>query len=238
MVARAHRLIRNLLLAGAFLLLAPALRASSGPTLSLPPAPELSDAGYQLILDFEVGGGKKYYDRFLVHPEWPGAASGVTIGVGYDLGYNSESVIRSDWEELGEPTTLRISHCAGITGSRAHAILPTVRDIRVEWGLAEGVFNKVTLARFYALAKRTYPGLDELRPNAQAAIVSLIFNRGSDLTGRRRREMLAIKSLVPRKDYEGIAAQLRSMKRIWANTDVGAGLIRRREAEAVLVLTP
>lgn len=212
---------------------------SHGQTLGLPPKPELSDAGYQLILDFEVGGGEAYYNRFLIHPEWPGAASGVTIGVGYDLGYNSAKVIRSDWDLLGAPTAERFAGVAGITGSQAHSILYTVRDIRVPWAAGESVFNDVTLARFYELTKRTYPGFDALRPNAQAALVSLVFNRGSDLTGSRRVEMRNIRSLVPVANYSGIAKQLRAMKRLWPlSSDVGPGLQRRREAEARLTETP
>jgi GH24 family phage-related lysozyme (muramidase) len=34
------------------------------------------------------------------HPYVPGASSGVTIGVGYDLAFTSEAELRSDWAEL------------------------------------------------------------------------------------------------------------------------------------------
>ena len=206
--------------------------------LDLPPEPTLSDAGMALIYEFEVGGGKSYYNRYLIHPEWPGAASGVTIGVGYDLGYNSAQVIVKDWFALGMSTSGRLATASGITGQKARAILPRYRDITVEWYDADGVFRRTTLARFYALTKKTYPGFIELRTNAQAALVSLVFNRGSSMAGESRREMRAIGSLVKSKDYNGIAGQIRSMERIWRGTDVGAGLIRRREAEANLVLTP
>jgi GH24 family phage-related lysozyme (muramidase) len=46
--------------------------------------------------------------------------------------------------------------------------------------------------------------------------------------------MRAIRALVPNIDLAGIAAQLRSMKRLW-DPDKLPGLIARREAEAVLV---
>lgn len=207
-----------------------------GQILSLPPTPDISPAGMELLYSFEVGGGKAYYNRFLIHPEWPGAASGITIGVGYDLGYNSEKVIRQDWAD--EDSVDRLATAAGITGQRARAILSAYRAISIDWPAADGVFRGVTLARFYALTERTYPGLRDLRPNAQAALLSLVFNRGSSLVGGNRREMRTIKDLVGRKDYEGMASQLRSMARIWRGTDVGTGLIRRREAEAKLMLTP
>jgi len=60
----------------------------------------LNEASMQLILRFEVGVGEIYYNRFLSSPTWPCAASGVTIGVGYALGYNSEATIRNDWRWL------------------------------------------------------------------------------------------------------------------------------------------
>lgn len=234
MVESRHRHFRNLLSVGALLLCAHAL----GQTLELPPRPEVSKDGLQLIYDYEVGGGKAYYNRYLVRPEWPGAASGVTIGVGYDLGYNSAGVIRKDWAELDDPIPLRLSTAAGITGSRARAILGEYRDIRVEWAAADGVFRSVTLSRFYELARRTFPGFEKLRPNAQAALTSLIFNRGSSMAGESRREMRKIRDLVPAEDYKGIAGQIRSMKRLWPlSSDVGRGLQRRREAEAKLVET-
>jgi GH24 family phage-related lysozyme (muramidase) len=47
--------------------------------------------------------------------------------------------------------------------------------------------------------------------------------------------MRAIREMVPRKDYAGIAAQLRAMKKIWRGTDIQRGMERRREAEARLV---
>lgn len=215
-----------------------AAHTATAQLVSLPPEPNVSALGLQLIYDFEVGGGKSYYDRFLRHPEWPGAASGVTIGVGYDLGYSSEPVVRLDWRVLRSDDLDRLAEKAGITGTRAKAQLASVRDILVSWPEANGVFKAVTLARFWELTRRTYPGFDNLRPNAQAALLSLVFNRGSSLVGGNRREMRTIKDLVGPKNYSGMAQQIRSMSRIWRGTSVGAGLIRRREAEAELMETP
>ncbi len=205
--------------------------------LTIPPRPEVSPDGLQLIYDYEVGGGKAYYDRFLRRPEWPGGYSGVTVGVGYDLGYNSQSVILRDWHMVVERE--RLAGVAGITGQRAKAALGSVRDILISWDLANGVFQDVTLARFWGLTQRTFPGFEKLRPNAQAALVSLVFNRGSSLVGESRREMRAIKALVPSEDYKGIAGQIRAMKHLWPlSSDVGLGLQRRRESEARLMETP
>jgi len=202
--------------------------------VGLPPAPVLSPDGYQLILDYEVGGGRPYYEKCLARPTWPGAASGVTIGVGYDCGYNSAAVIRTDWDALDERARSRLAATALISGPRARPIASTLRDVLIRWNLAEGVFNRVSLARFYQLTARTFPGFEQLAANAQAALVSLTFNRGSSMSGPRRTEMRAIRAAVPRRDYREIAAQLRAMKHIWAEQGM-EGLIRRREAEAQLV---
>jgi GH24 family phage-related lysozyme (muramidase) len=98
--------------------------------------------------------------------------------------------------------------------------------------MALDVFQRVTVPRFSDLAARTYPGLDQLHPDATGAIVSLVYNRGASLTGDHRREMAAIKPLVVARDYQGIASQIRAMQRLWPDVP---GLLLRREAEAGLV---
>ncbi|MFS6835636.1 hypothetical protein, partial [Staphylococcus aureus] len=117
-----HSRLLGYLLPIVWVLVCPHARVSAQ-LLDLPPEPTLSSAGLALIYEFEVGGGEKYYDRYLTHPEWPGAASGVTVGVGYDLGYNSASVITKDWYALGTTTANRLSTASEITGTRARSIL-------------------------------------------------------------------------------------------------------------------
>jgi hypothetical protein len=208
---------------------------ASGGLIALPPPPVLSAAGYNLILEFETGG-RSGYDP---HPEWPKGSSGVTIGIGYDLGYNSRAVIYSDWNALEPVSRTRLLTVAGYTGKRARDILHEVRDIYVEWGIATGVFDDVDLAREFDNARRSMPGFLSLRRNAQAALISLGFNRGWGMLGGNRVEMRDIRDVgVPRQDYERIAAQLRQMTRIWRGTEIERGMTRRRNAEAALVETP
>ena len=197
----------------------------------------LNDASLQLILDFEVSGGEPYYDKHLQSPIWPGAASGVTIGVGYDLGYNSTATINSDWgQHLDAGVLNRLLTTAGKTGQAAKAVLSSVKDVKVPWPAAFAVFQAVTIPKFTALARKAFPGFDSLDPNCQGALVSLVFNRGASMDGPRRVEMRAIRDLVPHKNYAGIAEQLRKMKRLWIGTDIEKGMSRRRDAEADLVL--
>lgn len=207
---------------------------SEKPAVVLPDAPELTPAGHALILEFETGG-QSGYDQ---HPEWPGGASGITIGVGYDLGYYSRTVINLDWHEIQPNPRARLSSVAGLSGSRARSVLATVRDISVQWPIAVDVFDNVDVAREFASAEHAMPGFDDLRANAQAAIISVGFNRGWSFSGPNRVEWREIRDLVPSRDYEGISLQLRKMVRVWRGTSIEAGMTRRRYAEAALVLTP
>lgn len=206
------------------------------PLFALPETPELSPAGYSLIVEYEVGGGESYYDRFLRRPEWPRGASGITVGVGYDCGYNSRANILEDWRATGEAG--RLARASGITGSRARALLASLRDIEIAWPLANDVFLRVDVARNLALCRRAYPGFDALRPNAQASLVSLTFNRGAGMVGPTRREMRAIRNLCPTADYSAMALEERLMKRVWLGTADYRGLAARCEAQARLMETP
>ncbi|MCU0545101.1 MAG: peptidoglycan-binding protein [Oscillatoriaceae cyanobacterium Prado104] len=198
-------------------------------------SPLLSYRAIELILEFEVGGGEEYYKKFLQRPTWPEGASGITIGIGYDLGYNSVQVFNKDWNKLGHLQRQRLSACCGLTGETAKNRLASVRDIIVPWELAWDVFNDVTVPKFYNLTKEAFPGLEELPADVQGGLVSLVFNRGTSMEGNRRREMREIRDLVPRKNVRGIAAQIRQMKRIWEGTSISRGMNRRREAEADLI---
>lgn len=207
------------------------------PPPSLPPRAFqflLSTGGRELVLEFETGG-RSGYDP---HPEWPGGASGVTIGIGYDMGYYSKAVIDSDWQAINKTPRTRLLSVAGLSGTRARHVLSTVRDIYVQWDIAADVFDRVDVAREFSRAKRAVPGFEDMRPNAQAAWLSLGFNRGWQLSGPNRLEMRAARDLVPGRDYEGMAVQFRKMVRVWAGTQFENGMRRRRFAEADLLLTP
>lgn len=208
---------------------------TSGALIELPPAPGLTAPGRALIYEFEVGGRSGYDPR----PEAPDArASGITWGIGYDAHQNAPSVIIADWAGLGKPKADRLAATHPYYGKTAQAHLHEVRDILVAWELASGVFDRIDVGREFAAAHRLWPGFDDLRPNAQAALISNGFNRGWSTTGANRIEMREMKRLVPLKDYAGIAVQLRKSSRVWLNTEIYNGLRRRRYAEAILCETP
>lgn len=209
--------------------------ADPAPVLPPPTTPCRRSAA-SLIVRWEVSS-PAYYQQRLERPLWPGGASGVTWGVGYDGGHQPASIIAEDWRV--HVAVARLAETAGITGNDAKAALPRFRDIRTPFDYATQVFEERSLIEYERRARRAFEGFDLLRPNACAALVSLVYNRGAAMTGDSRREMRAIRDdCVPVQDYSCIAAQLRAMKRIWRGTVNENGLVARREAEAILAETP
>lgn len=193
----------------------------------------LSPKSLDLILEHEVGGGERYYNRALKHPTYPGGASGVTIGIGYDLGYNTLSQFKKDWgNKLPASDFNRLSKFIGI--KRASSAARKVRDITIAWEHSLEVFETSTIPRFIKYTLNAWPGADELAPDAFGALVSIVFNRGASLSGSRRQEMKSIRAHVKNKDLKSIAMEIRSMKRLWVGKGLD-GLLRRREDEAKLV---
>jgi GH24 family phage-related lysozyme (muramidase) len=170
---------------------------------------------------------------------WPGGASGITIGIGYDLGYVTVDQFESDWGEyVGPGVRERLKAVIGLTGLKARNRAAGCADIRVRRADAEEVFRKRTIPRYEFLASQAFPGLEKLPADAQGALVSLVYNRGTSMVDKpgedRRKEMRAIRDAVEEQDLQEIADQLRSMKRLWAGKGLD-GLLARREAEAELV---
>lgn len=205
------------------------------PVFAVPEGPMWSDPGYQLILDYEVGGGKPYYDKFLSHPTWPGFVSGVTVGVGYDCGYSAADVIQLDWHQLPFVERDRLAATSGVTGRQAKSLIPSVEDILIAWPHAQEVFQRVTVGRYWQMTRRAFPGVEALCPEAQWVCLSTVFNRGSGMTGSRRKEMRDMRDAVERQDYVALAKAERASVRVWAGTDIERGMQRRRFAEATLI---
>lgn len=194
----------------------------------------VSKKGLGQLVKHEISS-KAYYHKFLASPVWPGGQSGITIGIGYDLGYNSSTQIRRDWaREIGEMDLEKLVVIAGLKGDSAKAAVGGIKHIKIGLPQAENVFYRGTLPRYAAAALKAYPDADKLHGDAQAGLLSLVFNRGTGMSGPARREMAAIKPLVIDRDYAGIAAQIRAMKRLWEGRGLD-GLLKRRDDEADLV---
>jgi hypothetical protein len=188
-----------------------------------------------LIVEFEIGS-KAQYEKLYKRPEWPGTASGITVGIGYDLGYNSVDTILNDWANLLPPNQIKaMQRFSGITGSKAKdhlaAARATVGDI--SWEAAMAVFMKTSLPKFEAITLRACPGSDKLPAGCFGVLTSLSYNRGASYSkeGDRYREMRNIRSHIAHGDYDMVPHEIREMKRLWPNV---AGLRRRRDREAAL----
>lgn len=193
-------------------------------------ATDLSPKALDLILRYEG----------LNQPgKWPGGASGITIGIGYDLGYVTVDQFESDWDEhLKNGDRDQLAATVGLRGIRAKNQAPKLSDIRIRRPDAVEVFEEKTIPLCELRTAQAFPGLDKLPPDAQGALVSLVYNRGTSMVDDppedRRREMRAIRDAVAKQDLQEIANQLRAMKRLWVGKNMD-GLLKRRDAEADLV---
>lgn len=195
---------------------------------------KISQSAFDLIVAEEVSS-QAYYVRHYQHPEWPGGASGITIAIGYDLGYAKPDKIRADWAGRVSPDVLLIMmRCSGVTGQAARGLLPEVKSgILIPWDSAIAVFSERDMPQWTAVVLRACPGAENLTPTCLGVIVSIAYNRGAggfNSGGDRYAEMRSIKlhinGMTP-----AIPADIRSMKRLWPNV---SGLRARREHEAAL----
>jgi GH24 family phage-related lysozyme (muramidase) len=167
--------------------------------------------------------------------EFPGGDSGVTIGLGYDLGYESAGDFENDWKPcLSDDDFTTLSQCIGLKGTNAKAKCSELKAIKIKSSDAQKVFLERSVPKYQKLTQQAFPGVDDLPADAQGALFSLVYNRGTSMNGDSRAEMRAIRDLVPKGDLQGIADQIRAMKRLWEGKGLD-GLLKRRDAEADLV---
>jgi hypothetical protein len=195
----------------------------------------LSKKSIDLIIQFEIGG-RSYYERALQKVTWPGGASGATVGIGYDLGYNTEKQFLLDWSPgLNLNFVNALKPLCGLKGEKVKGMIKgEILNVRIPYNIAYDVFVRSSVPRFYKAALTIYPDMIHLNDDTQGALVSMVFNRGTSLVGDRRKEMKAIVELVKKQDYEGIAEEIEKSKRLWEGVGLD-GLVIRREAEADLI---
>src|SRR6266850_1475533 len=182
----------------------------------------ISDKARDLIFKFED----------LDQPgEWPGGESGITIGIGYDLGFATSQQFTADWSDcLSAEVCDTLAGVLGLTGQKAKARAAELKAIQIRRADAEKVFMQRSVPAAQKQTETAFPGVDKLPPDVQGALVSLIYNRGPRMSDRDpnlqdRREMRAIRDAVARGDLKTIADQLRSMKRLWEGKGMG-GLLK------------
>ena len=198
--------------------------------------PNPSPKTLELLYEYEVGGGEKYYTKYLSTFTWPGASSGPTIAIGIDCGYYSKQELANIFAFLNNDQIKLVQEASGKIKQEGKEYTKVLRQagIKVEWHDAEKIFQDLTWPKFSRLAESAFPGLDKFPADAYGALVSLVFNRGISMKGDSRKEMRNIRALVPDLNFKRIAVQLRAMKRLWEGQDLD-GLLKRRDAEADLV---
>ncbi len=193
----------------------------------------LSENARKLILEFEG----------LDQPaRWPGSDSGITLGHGFDLGYATRAQFMEAWERhFDNATEARLITALGKKGLDAKAMAPRFKDIIITPAKADEVFARCTIPRWLALTEQALPGIDKLPPDAQGALVSLCFNRGTAMTGPRREGMRKVRAAVAAHvtgtiplsaALQKISAAVDAMQALWPTVP---GLQRRRRAEADMI---
>lgn len=201
----------------------------------------ISKQSVDFIVNEEVTSPSVYLKKYS-SPNYPGGDSGVTIGIGYDLGYNTTAQIKQDWIGVIPANEINLlTSVAGLKCDDAKAALYKVRTVKIPYAMAYMVFKNKTLPRYIRSSLAIYPGLEQLLPDAIGGIVSMVFNRGNSLRDnpkhpelKTRMEMRNIVPLVASKDYAGIAREIEASKRLWEGGSL-KGLIDRRIKEAELV---
>jgi len=202
---------------------------------SLPePSPDIPTRAVAFIGREEVGG-RRFYDTQCARPTWPGGASGVTIGVGYDLGY--QGAFDADWSDLltsAQMSALR--PWLGMKGNAAAAAPTQLTGITIPWHAAWTAFIRRTLPQEVSATRRAFTRCEEMPRLCFGVLVSLVYNRGTSMVDTpgfpdSRREMREIRDGVASGRINDIPAAFRSMKRLWPE---GNGLRDRREREAKL----
>jgi hypothetical protein len=119
------------------------------------PSPET----LKLLFDYEVGGGKPYYDKYLSKFTWPGGASGPTIGIGVDCGYYTKDELAKIFHFLKDSEIKLIQGASGKTGQSGKEYTKTLREagIVVYWDQAKEIFETLTWPKFAKLAEKAFP---------------------------------------------------------------------------------
>lgn len=193
------------------------------------PSDYISCEGVTFIAREEIGSFQNY-ERNLAKPEWPGAESGITIGVGYDLRFQGDD-FEADWGECLDPTVVeRLRPFLTMKGDRAS--VRALSDIHIPFSAAWHVYTRCTIPRFIATTRSSFPTLDQLPDLCRTALISLVFNRGGSLSANdSRREMREIRQALEAGEFELVPAMFESMARLWPGL---RGLRERRFREAEL----
>lgn len=192
---------------------------------------------YDLIISQEVSSREMYQSKY-TRPVWPGGDSGITIGLGYDVGKQRPVQVQKDWGGILHPEMIaRLQKYCGRTGAICKSYVPELYHVIISWETALKGFYCNSLPRYCRMAVSVYPGLENIHPYEQTAIVGLVYNRGNGLVGDRRTEMLKLKDSIAADNDTEMAVLIKSMERLWQGKGQ-LGIIKRRELEAEYIAYP
>jgi len=193
----------------------------------------ISQGAFDLIVACETAGEQAHAEKH-ARPFWPGNTNGVTIGLGYDLGYRSVQRFREDWGRvLSAETCAALEPACGVTGAAAAPFAERLAGVSVSWEQALQVFRDRVIPHWVGIVQGALPHTRELSHDCLGALVSLVFNRGPSFskTGDRYIEMRAIHQHMANREFARIPGEIRAMKRLWPEIP---GLRVRRDREADL----
>ena len=178
------------------------------------------------------------YNKSYAKPHWPPiGTSGITLGIGFDLGFHTAAELEQAWGPvLSADDISLLKKVIGLTSQNAKNALASVKQISIPLEKAKIVFHNFSLPKAAKELFAYNPKVVDLFPDAQGALLSLVYNRGRGTVDKpgsnRRKEMKEVQRLISVKDYKGISEQILAMRRLWPET---SGLYTRRTDEAALV---
>lgn len=198
----------------------------------------ISERALMFVVCCEVTSRDVYVRRHS-RPTWPKGASGVTIGIGFDLGY----LTREECADMLAPylpadMIEALLPACGVKGLPAKALAEQLHDeVSIPWEIAMAIYEERMVPRHEAATILAFPGSEKLHPDCFGALFSLVLNRGAGMGhpgDGKREEMRLIRQAVAANDLEEIPGLIREMKRLWVGDPDMRGLIIRRDAEAEL----
>lgn len=156
---------------------------------------------------------------------WPGGASGVTLGAGYDLSTRTRAEVMRDMLAIGLATrTARaIAAGAGITGSEAARFANHNRDLVILSASQQQKLLALTLPSYRALIARHVRV--PLKQHQVDALTAIAYNPGGSF--------LPIAEAINTGQLSAAAQILRS--RVYSGRARLTGLVHRREREIALL---
>lgn len=179
-------------------------------------------AGQRMIFEIEVGPFKTH----TAHLHWPGGASGVTLGPGYDMKDRSASAIESDLTDIGieSETAKAVSKAAGLTGDKAKTFADDNEDL-LSLSDEQQVFLLALIVPKYEAIVNRHVHIS-LKPHEFDALVSFVYNPGGSF--------LPVAKQVDKDDMEAAASIMK--KRVISGGKTMQGLVARRTRETNLLL--